>query len=424
MKNKSAILRLFAANTISGAAQGISMLAVPWYFADVLQKISLFNAIYAVATFISLFWGLYAGTLIDHYSRKGIFLAENMAGALVLLSIALTGYIWGSLPVPLVALVFLTTFFNYNIHYPALYAFAQEISSRQDYSRITSYLEIQGQFTNALAGGLAALLLTGIPQGDYNFAGYTLYIPFTIKKWSLHQVFLLDGLTYLVSFLLILTIKYTPQSNRHPENLSIKERFKIGIGFLNKNPLVFLFGNFSYFVFVTTMVLNFVLMPNFVKNYLHASADAYAIGDVAFAVGAIVSGLFVAKLFSQKATVKGNILMAFLSASAFCILIFNRQVGIYYLMAFLLGLANAGARIMRVTYLFNHIPNQIIGRTSSVFQVINVLMRFGFIGLLSGTFFVNHIQYSFLIMAALCIASALALGLFYRRLIELETTND
>ncbi len=419
MQNKSAILRLFAANTISGAAQGISMLAVPWYFADVLKEISMFNAIYAIATFTSLFWGLYAGTLIDRYSRKGIFLAENMIGAFVLLSIALTGFIWGHLPVPLVALVFLTTFFNYNIHYPALYAFAQEISSREDYSRITSYLEIQGQFTNAVAGGLAAVLLSGIPKGALDFAGYTLYIPFAIEKWSLQKVFLLDGLTYLLSFLLILTIKYTPQTNRHAENLTLRERFKIGIGFLKEHPIVLLFGNISYFVFVTTMVLNFVLMPNFVKNYLHASADAYAIGDVAFAVGAIVAGIFVAKLFSQQATVKGSILMALFSASAFAILMYNRQVGIFYLMAFLLGLANAGARIMRVTYLFNHIPNQIIGRTSSVFQVVNVLMRFGFIGLLSGAFFVSHIQYSFLIMSLLCVTSAITLSLFYQRLVGL-----
>jgi len=420
LQNKAALFRLFAANTISGAAQGISMLAVPWYFADQLKQITVFNQIYAVATLVSLFWGLYAGTLIDRYSRKGIFLAENLVGALVLLGIAAIGFAQGGLPVFLVAMVFVVTFFNYNIHYPALYAFAQEISSPKDYGKITSYLEIQGQFTNALAGGLAAVLLSGITEGSVTWLGYTLHVPFAFERWSMQQVFLLDGITYLLSFVLILSIRYTPQAQRHTEKMPLYHRVKAGFIFLHNNPMLLVFGNFSYFVFVTTMVLNFVLMPNFVKNYLAASANAYAIGDAAFAVGAIVAGLVVARLFSRQATVLGSISMALLSASAFGVLMFNRQVGVYYLMTFLLGLANAGARILRITYLFNHVPNQIIGRTGSVFQVANVLMRFGFIGLLSGAFFVAHIEYAFLTMSLLCLTGAAVLAFFYRRLVALH----
>jgi len=425
LQNRAAILRLFAANTISGAAQGVSMLAVPWYFTDVLQQIPLFNSIYAGATFVSLFWGLYAGTLIDRFSRKGIFLAENAAGAVILIGIALFGFYQCSLlPWPLVALVFVTTFFNYNIHYPALYAFAQEISNRQDYARITAYLEIQGQFTNAFAGGLAAVLLSGITPGTVHFAGYALYIPLHLEKWSLGQIFLLDGITYLLSFLLIATIRYTPQVQRHPENLSLRKRFAIGIGFLKDNPLILLFGNLSYFVFVTIMVLNFVLMPNFVKNYLHQAAHAFAIGDMAFALGAIAAGLLVGQLFKQQATVKGIISMALLAALAYAVLMFNRNVGMYYLLTLLLGFSNAGARIMRITYLFNHIPNQIIGRASSVFQVVNVLMRFGFIGLVSAPFFIGHIQYSFLLMGALCLLSAAGMAALYKRLVALQPGNE
>ena len=84
MQNRSAIVRLFAANTISGLAQGISMLAIPWYFADTLQNIPLFGKIYAITTLISLFWGLYVGTLIDKYNRKHLFLYETAFGAILL----------------------------------------------------------------------------------------------------------------------------------------------------------------------------------------------------------------------------------------------------------------------------------------------------------------------------------------------------
>ncbi|OWY21848.1 MFS transporter permease, partial [Sphingobacteriales bacterium UPWRP_1] len=69
-------------------------------------------------------------------------------------------------------------------------------------------------------------------------------------------------------------------------------------------------------------------------------------------------------------------------------------------------------------------PNQIIGRASSVFQVVNVLMRFGFIGLVSVPFFIGHIQYSFLLMGLLCLLSAAGLAVLYKRLVALQPGNE
>ena len=42
MKNKQAIILLFAANIISGLAQGISMIAIPWYFVKIVAKPEVF----------------------------------------------------------------------------------------------------------------------------------------------------------------------------------------------------------------------------------------------------------------------------------------------------------------------------------------------------------------------------------------------
>ena len=57
-------------NIISGLAQGISMIANP---KSILLKLLLsdyFTNSYLIITFLTLFWGLYAGTIIDRYSRK------------------------------------------------------------------------------------------------------------------------------------------------------------------------------------------------------------------------------------------------------------------------------------------------------------------------------------------------------------------
>jgi len=273
LRNKQAIIRLFIANTISGFAQGLSMLAIPWYFVDILEQPVLWGSIYLAINTVSLFWGLYAGTLIDKFRRKNIFLAETSIGAIWLLSVAAFGFYFGHVPIFLAALVFATTFFTYNIHYPALYAFVQEITDKEHYSRITSYLEIQGQLTNVMAGGLGAILLAGIQGGSQNILGWQFHFPFSIEAWSLHEVFLLDGCTYMLSFLLIFPIHYQAVAIRKQEKSNLVERFKIGIQFLKQNPLIFIFGNAAYFVFVVTMLLNFVLLPNFVKSYLNAGAN-------------------------------------------------------------------------------------------------------------------------------------------------------
>ena len=111
MQNKSALYLLIAANAVSGFAQGISMLAIPWYFSDRLDASSTFGVIYGVATFLTLFWGLYVGTLIDKFPRKNIFLLITLIGALIIGSVALSGFYLGEVPMPLIGLVFCTTLF-------------------------------------------------------------------------------------------------------------------------------------------------------------------------------------------------------------------------------------------------------------------------------------------------------------------------
>ena len=52
MRNKQAITLLFIANIISGFAQGISMIAIPWYFADILKLPSTYAIAYAILNIV------------------------------------------------------------------------------------------------------------------------------------------------------------------------------------------------------------------------------------------------------------------------------------------------------------------------------------------------------------------------------------
>jgi len=423
LENKSAIIRLFVANSVSGFAQGLSLIAIPWYFINTLQDATLMGQVYFTITFTTLFWGLYAGTLVDRFDRKKLFIAENLVGMLSLFCIAAYGYMYGGVPVVLVSAVWAITFWCFNLHYPALYAFVQEITLPQHYKRITSYLEIQGQSTSAIAGALGAFLISGLEAGDTSILGIAVHIPFSIEKWALHEVFMLDACTYVIALSLIFPIKYKAISVRFTEKLGLIKRFKVGVGFLQQYPLLLVFGIFAPFIFVTTMLLTWLLIPNFVENYLHAPGSVYSIGEMAFAVGALFSGMFIGRVFARVSTVMGCILTTCITATCFVVLIFNRQIAVFYLLMLLLGLANSGSRIMRVTYIFGHIPNQVIGRVQSVFMVINVLFRLCLIALLSFPFFVNHIEYAFGILASGCFISVAVLSTFYQSLTNLHVNT-
>ena len=188
MKNKKALYLLIAANAVSGFAQGISMLAIPWYFSDILNESSTFGAIYGTATFLTLFWGLYVGTLVDRYSRKKIFLSITICGGLIIGSVASAGFYLGELPTALIGVVFCATMFIYNVHYPTLYAFGQEITEKQDYGKINSIIEIQGQSTSVLSGAFAAILITGVNQKFLSDIGLGEVFSFNIQPWKLHEI--------------------------------------------------------------------------------------------------------------------------------------------------------------------------------------------------------------------------------------------
>ena len=210
MKNKQAIYLLFLSNIISGFAQGISMIAIPWYFIEIVEQSEYFAFGYIIITFLTLFWGLYAGALIDRYSRKNIFIITNLVCGSLIGSIAFYGFIYSSLPNFLVFFVFAVTIFNYNIHYPTLYAFGQEITEKEKYGKLNSYIEVQGQATSVLAGAFAALLLTGTTDKSLELAGVNLQLPFNIPKWDIYEIFLMDAITYLFVIGIFSLIKYTP----------------------------------------------------------------------------------------------------------------------------------------------------------------------------------------------------------------------
>lgn len=420
-ENKKAIRLLLAANIISGISQGITMLAIPWYFSGMQQQSGLFAKIYVFSNFLSLFWGLYAGTLVDRYNRKHLFLGINVAGMLLIGGVAAYGWWQGSLSWVGPAIAFLTTVFIYNVHFPAMYAFAQEITPKEEYKKITSLLEIQGQITWTISGGLAAVLLSGF-DGIVTIGTTVITLPFTIAPWKIYEVFTLDAATYVVALLLIATIAHRAVIARNTDTTALHRRLLNGIHYLRQHKPMFIFGNASLFVFLSILIHSTIINPLYVTHYLHKSAGVYASADMVFSMGALLAGFFAAKIIRDEALITSIIFLNCLAAIMFTVHVFNQNMLWYFFTYFIIGMCNSAIRIQRVTYFFHHISNDIIGRTGSVFFMLNVVERMLLTALLSLPFFQTggNIAYANGILAVICLSGAFLIFIYKK---ELNSTS-
>lgn len=385
MENKNAIILLFIANSISGVAQGLTVIAIPWYIINTLNKPALFGLIYFGITFLSLFWGTYAGGLIDKFNRKYLFIYQNLTGCLILVLAALFGFYVGNISLGVAAVVFMFSIFIYNIHYPNLYAFVQEISESENYGKINSYIEIQGQLTTVLSGALAAILISG----------NTSFFFVEIKQWSLQKVFALDACTYFSAALIIFLIKYKPLVQRYKESGTIFRQIVTGFNYLKQHKNVFLFGTASYGIFICILVSVHYILPNYINQILNEPVEVYAKVEILFALGAIFAGITITKIFAKTNAIIAVVIMTVLVGLLFFTINIHPQLWLFYAAFFVIGLCNAGTRITRITYIFKKIPNQMIGRSSAVFRIGSALIRLTFIALFTLPLFTANLKLPF-----------------------------
>ncbi len=395
------------------------MLSVPWYFAR--QGISSdFNLIYGIITGATVLWGLTAGTIVDRFNRKKVFLINNAVEGAILLSAAAYGFTTGDMPTLLIILVFTTTVFGFYLHYPNLYAFTHEITKEGEYTKVTSAIEIVGQSTNVLAGAGAALLLEGIDIAyAWSVGERSIAINWQVDPWTIQEIFLMDGITYGLSIGLIALIRYVPAHLDTIDRGAFVQRLRTGFFYLRRNPTIFLFGVFSHSIFVVMLVKLNALMPLYITNHLRAGGNVFGAMEVLYGLGALTAGALVGALFRNFTAVRAIIIMLLLATAALTLSTLTRSVGVFLCVGLMIGFANAGARVLRLSFLFRHVPNQVIGRVNSIFGIINVMNRTAFILILSFPFFGvgSHILWGYGLMALFTLMSAAVLTVRYRSIV-------
>ena len=371
-KNKKILTILLLSIIPCGLAQGITIIAIPWYFTENLNNSSMFSLWYGVLTFIGLFWGLYAGVMIDKINRKKILLYINTISSFIFVTIAASTFFFNTIPPILIFLGFATCSMYYMIFYPNLYAMLQDLVNQKEYIKINSIVEIQGQLIHITSALICALLLSGSAL----LINYLKIDFLEFEKWSIEDLFFLNSLLYLFTYIILKTIKYeTVPSHTIPNLKYTIHELKTVLNFLIQKKDVLIYGICSQIIFAFLIVEMFTLLPLFVKNCLNETVVVFSFADFIYGLGAIIAGFITIKILKIIQKINFTILLIIMTGYAVFIMVNFHTIHIFFLSTLIIGVTNASARITRISYLFNVIPNSMIGRSNTIFNAINTFIR-------------------------------------------------
>lgn len=383
------------ANIASSIGSGITMIAIPWLLVTSDNGDAVFGYVTLGMTILSFILTPFVGHLVDQMSRKKILLISQMASLIMLLIFSIMGLAGGSYEVWHYMIIYMIGSLYYTFFYPTMFALNQEIFSKEQYSSLNGTMEIQGQLSSMIAGGVASVLLT---------------------KWDLHYILLLDACTYAAAIYFYVKLPYKRKTN-HEKKRPVSKGAE-GIKYLWKRPILFIFLLFSTMPFIGVMLTNY-LFPVYLTDELNATGSIYAFQSMIYAIGAIVAGAMIPMIARRVGNEKTIILSVLLYAIVISFII-HVDLPIYLTIMFFIAIGNSGARVARNSFLMDRIPNHIIGRVDGVFRSVGLLLRIVLLAIFTEMVSSGLIFYCFIILSGLLCVASLAVFLTWKKGFETD----
>lgn len=350
------IRRLLLANITGSVGSGVTIFAVPWLLVHQPGGNATYGTVTVVTTVALFLFMPYYGVWVDHHSRKTMLLGSELFGfAATLTTAAVCTFITGP-SVALLAAVYFCGMLYYTLHYPAKFAFLQQVFDKSQYQSLMGLMEVQGQTAMMIAGGLGAVL---------------------VERVSLPVILLLDAGTYLFSFAIQSTIPYRSthlDAGGAAARPSAWGAIAEGWRWLRERPRLALFFAASLSPFIVIMVGNY-LFPIYISQTLGAGAWVFGAGEVVFAAGAILAGLLLPRLIATHSARWTVPFTMILFAAGVALLVAKVNVALYLFAALLLGFGNAGSRVARAAALLHLVDNRVMGRVGSFYHAYDRVLR-------------------------------------------------
>ncbi len=287
---------------VSLIGSGIQNIAIPLYILDLTGSGAYMGIFVMLSLLPSLILSPFAGVIGDRFNRKKIMVNMDMLNGILILFLALISYsnkmnitILFSVQV-LVSLV--NAMFNASTS-----AMLPELVKEEDLNK-----------ANATMGGINSFsMIVGPALGGIIYG-----------IWGIGIVFLLNGISFVLSSISEMFIKYT-KTTKNKEKLNTKTFLKD-----MKEGILYIFSCKGLkYLFLFALVLNLIINPLFsvvfpyiIRKVLKFSSQQYGFLDTSLTVGMLVGniafGTLLSKLKSKKLMIYGmlffliiNILFAF-----------------------------------------------------------------------------------------------------------------
>jgi len=269
--NKDLVLLLLG-QSISRLGDNAHQIALMWFILEKTGSSAIMGTLSALAYIPSVLLGPFAGVIVDKYSRKKIILLSDLIRGLIVALLALFYFTKGlsisEIFILTVLLGISSAFFN-----PCIPSSIPEMVDPEDLPRANSLFSIAGRVTEIIGPSAGGIL--------YKFVGAGLLFSFNAVSFFIASIFTI----------------FTRIPQRYKEG---KMNFIGDIGEvlkrLKEDKTLMTLG-------ITAAVLNFfyvpffILLPVYIRNYLHLDASMYGFVLGAGGIGSLV-GLLITSAIS------------------------------------------------------------------------------------------------------------------------------
>lgn len=346
-RQNSPFYRLITAYFISTIGGWLYKLALPLLVYKMTCSAADMAGTFALTFLPFLIFSLFGGVIADRFQRKQVLIICDLLSCFFLVMITIVGEYFKSMPL-LYIFVFLASSVA-PIQHPSFQSFIPDIIDDKELAKANSLVSSSENFISIFAPILSGVLVSIIGAAE---------------------TILVNSLCFLLSALLISTIKCFENSKKIEFSYSILDLFKEGFEYVWANPvlkygsLLFIGSNFSINIFQANLMFYLV---DILKSSTQIVGMVFSIIGTGALIGAFVAPFIIKKFESGHIIVFCTILAGF---SSFLLILADNaiEVGVIWGGTMALGTVNM---VTYFTLRQRSVPKYILGRAVSITRLIS-----------------------------------------------------
>lgn len=345
-KNNKNLIYLFWGQLISFAGDSIYMIALPWLILDITNS-STTTALVTMSSYLpTLIFGIFAGAIVDRYSKKKIMIVSDTLRLLIALLFPIL-ILSGFKSTLLLGILAFSMSLSGIPFYPARDSLVPLIVSEKKLTSANSIITISAQLAHIIGPFFAGILVTVI---------------------EIVHLFTFDAITFLLSILFINQIK-EKHTKIKTSDLKTNELLWGGFKYLKENK------GLSILLYIT-IINNFFIMgpaiigvPVFVKKILDNSFKTLGLMETSLAVGMMLGSFIVLKI-TQKISIQFILIIGIIIDGITFLPFYWIESPNYSIFAMLIhGIGIPMITISRTLLIQKTVPKKIQGRIFTLFHM-------------------------------------------------------